>query len=145
MKRLNNKKTISEQLRNMKTKYSHFKSEIKRNSIIVCGCLRPTSRSNNYNFILEYTFNKSPKVRIVSPNLVRNTQGEKIPHMYGQRHLCLYQPKYKEFKNTDFLSDTIIPWITLWLYYYEKWHITGKWLGGGEHPNQKKRKYAKKR
>jgi hypothetical protein len=60
--------------------------------------------------------------------------------MYFQKHLCLYQPKYREFRSSDFISDTIIPWISLWLYYYEKWHVTGKWLGGGEHPNLKKKK-----
>lgn len=145
MKRTNNKKTISQQLGNIRTKYGHFKSVIKRNSIIINGQIRPTSRSENYSFVLEYTLNKNPKVRIVSPNLVRNNKGEKIPHMYAQKHLCLYRPKYNEFKSSDFLSATIIPWIALWLYYYEQWHITGRWLGGGEHPNQKQQKNAKKR
>jgi len=134
MKRTNNKKSISKQFGNLRTKYSNFRSVIKRNSVIVKGQFRPTSRSENYSFILEYTLNKNPKVRIISPKLVRNSRGEKIPHMYGQKHLCLYRPKYNEFKNSDFLSETIIPWIVLWLYYYEQWHITGKWLGGGEHP-----------
>ncbi len=145
MRRTNNKKSISQQLSNLRVKYSHFVSEIKRNTIIINGHLRPTSRSENYNFILEYTLNKNPKVRIISPSLKRNNKGEEIPHMYGQKHLCLYKPKYQEFKSSDFLSETIIPWIALWLYYYEQWHITGKWLGGGEHPTQKKRRNAKKR
>lgn len=49
-------------------------------------------------------------------------------------NLCLYHPKYREFNGTDFLCDTIIPWTSLWLYYYEVWHLTDEWLGGGEHP-----------
>jgi len=145
MRRVNNKKTISQQLGNMRAKYSHFKSTMKRNSIVVTGKLRPTSRSKEYSFLLEYKHNEKPKIKIVSPSLIRNSKGEEIPHMYFQKHLCLYRPKYNEFKTSDFLSDTIIPWIALWLYYYEQWHITGKWLGGGEHPNQKKQKNAKKR
>lgn len=145
MRRANNRKSISQQFGNMRTKYGHFKSKINRNCLIVNGHLQPTSRSESYNFILEYTLNTKPRVKIISPNLKRNSKGEEIPHMYRQKHLCLYQPKYKEFKSTDFLSETIIPWIALWLYYYEQWHITGKWLGGGEHPVSKKRKNAKKR
>ena len=145
MRRTDNRKLISQQLGSMRVKYSHFKSTIKRNCLVVKGHLRPTSRSESYNFILKYTLDKNPKVRIVSPNLKRNSKGEEIPHMYAQKHLCLYRPKYKEFKNSDFLSETIIPWIALWLYYYEQWHITGKWLGGGEHPTEKKKKNAKKR
>lgn len=135
MKRISSIKSISQQFGNMKIKYVHFNCRIRRNSLIVSGKVRPTSRSKTYSFLLEYTLNEKPKVKIISPKLKRNSKGEKIPHMYSQKYLCLYMPKYREFKKSDFLSDTIIPWITLWLYYYELWHITGKWLGGGEHPN----------
>lgn len=134
MRRINNKKTISQQLASLKARYRNFKSKIKRNTIIVNGQIRPTSRSEEYSFVLEYTLNSQPKIKITSPKLIRNDKGEKIPHMYNQKHLCLYRPKYNEFTSSDFLSETIVPWIALWLYYYEQWHITGIWLGGGEHP-----------
>jgi hypothetical protein len=29
------------------------------------------------------------------------------------------------------IATTIIPWLSLWLYYYEVWHATGEWMGGG--------------
>ena len=32
------------------------------------------------------------------------------------------------------ISEFIIPWIAVWLYFYEVWHITGEWLGGGHEP-----------
>ncbi len=134
MKKLKNIKSIAQQFCTMRIKYSHFTSKIVRQKLIVKGCLQPTARSDVYNFILEYSLSSSPKVRITSPRLKRNFKGEEIPHMYSQKHLCLYQPKYKEFRRSDFLSDTIIPWAALWLYYYEQWHLTDKWLGGGEHP-----------
>ena len=35
--------------------------------------------------------------------------------------------------------ETIVPWASLWLYYYEVWHATGEWLGGGEHPIARKK------
>lgn len=118
----------------MRVKYSHFDFTLKQNLLIVKGFLRPTSRSRFYKFVLQYSIKEHPKVKIVSPTLQKNALGEAIPHMYSQKSLCLYQPKYWEFKSSDFLSDTIIPWVSLWLYYYEQWHITGEWLGGGEHP-----------
>ena len=134
MKKPKNIKSISQQLGKMRSTYSNFKCKIVRQKLIVQGDLQPTARSRFYHFILEYGTNSSPEVRIVSPKLIRNLAGERIPHMYLQKHICLYQPKYKEFRRSEFLSDTVIPWISLWLYYYELWHLTGKWLGGGEHP-----------
>jgi len=32
----------------------------------------------------------------------------------------------------------------LWLYYYEVWHLTDEWLGGGEHPTNLKPKTNEK-
>ena len=67
---------------------------------------------------------------------------EKIPHTYERNYidknkqivrLCLYYPKYGEWKNYMYIADTIIPWTIEWLYYYEMWRITGEWLGGGIH------------
>jgi hypothetical protein len=31
------------------------------------------------------------------------------------------------------IATTIVPWLALWLFYYEIWRITGKWLGKGAH------------
>jgi hypothetical protein len=100
----------------------------------VTGVLQPTSRSSVYRFQLKYNLTDNPKTRIVSPELMKNDKGEKAPHLYPGEYLCLYHPQYGEFKRTDFLYETIIPWTSLWLYYYEVWHLTGEWLGGGEHP-----------
>ena len=35
-------------------------------------------------------------------------------------------------------AETIVPWACLWLYYYEVWHATGEWLGGGLHPSARR-------
>ncbi len=35
------------------------------------------------------------------------------------------------------LADTILPWASLWLFYYEVWLATGEWVGGGEHPGER--------
>jgi len=137
MIRLSHRKSIAQQFVAFRKDYPHFKARIFRNRLIVKGELRPTARSSSYRFLLRYSLWSTPKIRIVSPKLSRNSKNEPIPHMYFQKRLCLYQPKYREFRSSDLLSKTIIPWSSLWLYYYELWHITCEWLGGGEHPKAK--------
>jgi hypothetical protein len=132
-------KTIAEQVSAMRFKYPHFKTDFTNyNSMKVTGVIQPTSRSSCYEFVLKYNLVDSPKTKIVSPALIKNDKGKKAPHLYPHEYLCLYQPKYREFKRSDFLFETIIPWTSLWLYYYEVWHLTGEWLGGGEHPTIEK-------
>lgn len=128
-------KTIAEQIAAMRSKYPQFKTLfISHSSLKVMGALQPTSRSSQYSFVLKYSLNSSPKIKITSPKLQKNNKGEDIPHLYTGENLCLYRPKYYEFQKTDFLCDTIIPWASLWLYYYEIWLLTNEWFGGGEHP-----------
>ena len=68
------------------------------------------------------------------------SQDDNVPHCYKRHYknkeneyvkICLYYPKYKEWTKDMYISDTIIPWAIEWLYYYEYWRLTGKWLGGG--------------
>ena len=126
---------LGEQVAYMKNKFPQFSSKFSSpSSIKVKGQLRPSARSCSYEFVLKYDLSGIPNIRITAPKLKLNAKGEKIPHLYSTGDLCLYRPIYNEFKTTDFLADTIIPWTSLWLYYYELWHITGDWLGGGEHP-----------
>lgn len=134
-------KTIGEQFFSMKRKYPHFTTHFtSHSSMCVSGVLQPTSRSATYHFLLKYNLRESPKTQIISPTLKKNSKGEEIPHLYPGANLCLYHPQYSEFSRTDFLCDTIIPWASLWLYYYEVWHLTDEWLGGGEHPSKLKPK-----
>lgn len=127
--------SIAQQVSAMRSRYPQFATNfISHTSFKTMGTLQPTSRSVTYNFVLKYHLMDSPKITIVSPPLQKSSKGEKIPHLYAEGHLCLYHPKYGEFSKTDFICDTIIPWASLWLYHYEVWHLTGDWLGGGEHP-----------
>lgn len=128
-------KSIDEQIASMKSKYPQFNITYPTHSSMkVVGFLQPTSRSVLYNFELKYNLTGNPRTKIISPVLQRNSKGEDIPHIYPGEYLCLYQPKYCEFTRADFLSDTIIPWTSMWLYHYEVWLMTDEWLGGGEHP-----------
>ena len=129
-------KTIAEQIASMKSKYPHFATDFSSHTCMkVTGRLQPTSRSVFYEFVLRYNLPDTPKTKITYPVLKKNSRGDDVPHLYPQENLCLYHPKYREFQKSDFLSETIIPWTSLWLYYYEVWHLTDVWLGGGEHPS----------
>lgn len=127
--------SIGEQVASLRARYPHFSTNFTSPvSLKVQGSLRPTARSLSYTFELKYRLEQSPKVWITTPVLKKNNEGEKIPHTYPEDNLCLYRPKYNEFQKNDLISETVIPWISLWLYFYEVWLITGEWHGGGEHP-----------
>ena len=56
-----------------------------------------------------------------------------LPHVYSSGDLCLYLPG--QWKESMLLADTILPWTSQWLLYYELWLITGHWMGSGhDHP-----------
>lgn len=115
----------------IKQTYPTFQWKINEGGELICtGILQPTELSKAYKVKISYKVGKQPIIKIVSPEIV----GEKIPHMYNNQGLCLYKPDYKEWTKYDSIADKIIPWISLWLFNYEIWRITGEWVGGGEHP-----------
>lgn len=56
-----------------------------------------------------------------------------LPHTYNdevdKQRLCLFLPQ--EWKEDMLISNTIVHWAIQWMYYYEIWASTGRWLGGG--------------
>jgi hypothetical protein len=136
IKNLLRNKTIAQQASALKFKFPEWDVNFDAVSLIATGRIKPTSRSNSYMVEIKYNIiQKKPlvEVKILDPILIKNEKEEEIPHMYSQESLCLFMPKYNEFKKTDLICDTIIPWTSLWVYYYEIWHTTGTWLGGGVH------------
>jgi len=132
----NKYKTIAEQASALRSRLPNFKVNSSSESLKAIGGLEPTPRSEKYIIELKYQLKKPPQIFILTPQLIKNFNDDEIPHLYPGDKLCLYQPKYREFNYTDLISETIIPWTSLWLYYYEIWHTTGDWMGGGEHPKK---------
>lgn len=93
--------------------------------------MRPTEVSAIYHIGLRYRLGTSPEVRVLAPSLTTRDGNPNIPHMYGQERLCLYLPGNGEWSASMPLGRTVIPWTAEWLFYYELWHATGEWLGGG--------------
>ncbi len=127
-------KTIVDQMAAIRRKYTGFITKTGKDWLSIKGELQPTARSDIYTIEIVYHFRKHPVVTVLNPILIKNFKDSDIAHVYPRDKPCLYQPKYSEFKYSDYISDTIVPWLSLWLYHYEVWHITGDWLGGGEHP-----------
>ncbi len=126
------------QKNSIRTYYPEFKTEIVKNELIIKGELQPSPLHKKYKFRLSYIYKKSPIVDIIEPKIQRREPHRPVPHVYEKNRPCLYYPKTHEFTHDMMLSETIIPWLSLWLYFYEVWYTTGVWLGEGVHNNEKK-------
>ena len=98
---------------------------------------KPTPLSRNYSIRITMKRNKWPKVYVTSPNLLELANDRKIPHLYSQKKqkLCLFLPQIREWHSGKILSRTVLPWIYLWLFYFEEWLFSDEWKGGGIHPD----------
>lgn len=96
--------------------------------------LQPTESSIVYTIRLAAKQGSTAvSVYVIEPAIKKHENGKRVPHLYQDGSLCLYYPPNKEWIYTDSWAETIVPWTALWLYYYELWQATGKWLGGGVH------------
>ncbi len=86
---------------------------------------------------VSYRLGSVPEVEVLQPRLQGLSNGSPIPHVYPGNRPCVYLPRSGEWNPSMFIGDTIVPWVALWLYYYEMWHATGQWLGGGVHSDDK--------
>lgn len=114
------------------------------------GTLKPLMQS--YNVSMRYRvplvverlnlLAMQPRVRVLNPSLrrrARDLEGE-LPHVYylpdGDVVLCLFDPDTDEWTPEDLLVDTTVPYTIDWLACYEGWRASGRWTGGGRHPQK---------
>lgn len=130
------KRSLALQMVKLKQAFPESKCSIQRNRLAWEGTLQPTGLSARYKAEISCTVNGKPDVWVSGDNIVDH---DNIPHKYdidkGRVNVCLYLPA--EHNSSWLFTDTIIPWIIEWLYFYEVWLATGAWLGGGEHPRVK--------
>jgi len=101
------------------------------------GRVRPTDESREYVVKVRYRLGESPNAVIISPSLlylVANSTkpGRKLPHVYrgDGDPLCLFFGEH-EWNASMAIADTTIPWVSLWLRFFELWLITNTWEGSG--------------
>ena len=81
----------------------------------------------------------APYVMLLDPKLEPRAGGsfEDIPHLWFDRKspersgLCLFDPAQNQWDSKMAIAETTIFWAARWLFYYECWHLTGEWRGGG--------------
>jgi hypothetical protein len=96
----------------------------------------PSPLSRDYDIRIEFRQGGRPQIFVDGPDLHLLAGGRRIPHLYQQRppKLCLYLPKTYEWQSWMRLDQTVVPWATLWLFYFEEWLASDEWKGGGMHP-----------
>ena len=86
---------------------------------------------------------REPEVLVLGPDLNAIAANQTIPHIYEHdgpgTKLCLWWPKQREWMPLMKLTETCIPWTAEWLWYFEDWIATGEWVGGGQHPQPKRK------
>lgn len=137
----NKKITLAQQQFALQAKYNDSITtlEIKK-SVLRCNVMvKPTAQSREYKLSIEYKINGVPKAYLINQGLLKSVN-DKPPHLYECKYsgdgkerlrLCLFLPGTNEWNRNMMVADTFIPWAVEWLYYYEVWRMTGKWLGGG--------------
>ena len=114
-----------------------------------CGVLRvrrltwryaatPLPLSRVYDIRIEFEEGGRPEIFVDGPDLHVLSGGRHVPHLYRQKppKLCLYLPKAYEWQSWMRLDQTVVPWATLWLFYFEEWLGSDDWKGGGMHPGE---------
>lgn len=109
------------------------------------GKLQPSTFSRIYRIEIRYKRGRFPRTFVYKPDLNKLANSMPIPHTFSQTsnktELCLFWPGKKkrelpEWNRYMTLASSIVPWASLWLYYFEQWLATGEWHGGGYHDNE---------
>lgn len=110
-------------------RFDGFTSHRAGPNIRIYGLVRPSPLSSPYRIRISYALETSPRVHVLSPEIRPRVDGEPIPHVYPGNELCLFAPG--EWSGCMEIACTIVPWTIEWLFFYEAWHATGCWEGGG--------------
>ncbi len=122
------------QSRQVEKFFSVEEKYIKKGKVELILNLQPTDVSINYKVkLIAHQNRRNVKIYVINPKINIYENDKKVPHLYSDGSLCLYYPEYNEWEYTDYWVDTLIPWTSLWLFYYEIWKETGEWVGGGIH------------
>lgn len=118
----------------MRLKHPQLKLHLKRQTAVWKGEWCPSELSDTYLIRVTYAYRRRPIIAILGPAL-RLAEGKlKLPHTYadGQHDICVHERE--EWNSKLLIADTIMPWISQWLRFYEYWAQTGSWEGKGTHP-----------
>jgi hypothetical protein len=126
---------LAVQLGQLRHVWPELVARVHRGSLRAEGWVRPNSLCESYRIQLVYTPPASPKVWVREPRIVaERAPGDRVPHVYDRftdPRPCLFYPNEREWRSDKLIAHTILPWLLLWLAFYEVWLVTGIWKGGG--------------
>ena len=101
------------------------------------GVVRPKAQRYRLALLWKARVLDRPYVMVLEPPIRPRPGGsyEEIPHLIFDEQnpersgLCLFDPEGKEWTEADLIAETTIYWAVEWLFYYELWHMDGRWLG----------------
>lgn len=133
------RKSLSSQRREILNNWKGWKVVLdsKRRMLIATGFMSPDVSAKDYIVQIKLSYQGHPNVRLIKHKFHRDLEGNLPPHLYKDLSLCLYYPAFKEWNHNMYLSDTIMLWTLRWLFHYEIWKETGKWIGGGTIHNKR--------
>lgn len=125
--------TLREQAKRIRAAWTSLDVQVTSTNLCVHGQMQPTPLNDTYDIRIVYEKGRTPKAYVESPALKPRDDVHPVPHVYMDPELrpCLYYPDGTQWSSQRSLARTIIPWLAQWLYYYELWHATGEWRGGG--------------
>lgn len=126
-----------EQIGRMQNRHPNFKCRKAKkgvNGFQWDGSVKPTRLSESYKIRVTLQQGKHPQIRVLEPILKLRPGAKRIPHTYADGSLCLYTREKFEWHPMKHLADTVIPWISSYLCYYEWWLSSGIWFGDGTDP-----------
>jgi hypothetical protein len=111
--------------------YPDFRYSWKRGQYVITGTLQPTEHSPKYQIEITCKQSMTPQTKVLDPLLEKNT-----PHVFRDKGtLCLFHKNDFQWNEKKKIAETILPWTSAWLYFYEVWLETGIWFGE-EYPHQ---------
>lgn len=131
MRRRADARSLAQQAFALRERSPGSRLQLRAGKLLWTGDLRPNSLSRDYTVQIRYRTGGYPQVRLQRPQLDRRP-GESLPHVYRDGTLCLYREG--EWSSAMLIADSIVPWASEWLLFYEIWLPTGEWHGGGDWP-----------
>lgn len=126
---------LAVQLAHLQRYWPGLQPSIIRSLLTAEGWVVPSPLARSYRISLSYRLDEHPKVWVKEPRIVPfRTAKEPVPHVYSRAsdpRPCLYYPNGREWHPGKVLASTVLPWLLVWLTFYEVWLATGAWLGEG--------------
>ena len=121
-------KTVSQQALSLRRLPATTSLSLRCGRLRWRGELQPTALSMRYTVGIDYAPPTHPNVRVISPKL-RRPDDKRLPHVFRDGSLCLCYDW--QWRASESIATTIVPWASEWLLHYELWLVTHTWHGGG--------------